>query len=105
MNNKQWQSLLGLAFRAKKVTSGEELVVQSIRKREAKLVIITKDASQNTVKKISDKCKYYNVPLSVVDHRTELGQAIGKAERVVVCVNDEGFTKKLTDMLDEFSWG
>ena len=55
MKNNQWMSLLGLANRARKITSGEELTVKEIRSGNAKLILLSEDASQNTAKKIMDK--------------------------------------------------
>lgn len=100
MIQQQWMSLLGLMNRARKLISGEELVVKEIRSGKAKLVLLAEDASKNTEKKISDKCAYYQVPLKRVENRTLLGQAIGKEARVVVAVLDEGFAQKLLTLLD-----
>lgn len=93
-------SLLGIANRARKLISGEELVVKEIRSGKAKLVLLAEDASKNTEKKISDKCAYYQIPLKRVENRSLLGQAIGKESRVVVAVLDEGFAQKLQTLLD-----
>ena len=98
--NKQWMSLLGLANRARKIISGEELTVKEIRRGKAKLILLSKDASANTHKKITDKCKSYEVPYRMVDDRYILGQAIGKDARVVVAVLEDGFAKKLMTLLD-----
>ena len=100
MNKNQWTSLLGLANRARKITSGEELTVKQIQSGGAKLILLSADASGNTTKKISDKCKSYEVPLKIVENRHLLGQAIGKEARVVVAVLDDGFAKKLVTLLD-----
>lgn len=100
MTQQQWMSLLGLANRARKLISGEELVVKEIRSGKAKLVLLAGDASSNTEKKISDKCNFYNVPIKRVENRSKLGQAIGKEERVAVAVLDEGFAQKLQTLLD-----
>lgn len=51
MSNERWASLLGLANRARKVISGEELTVKEIRSGRAKLVLLAEDASENTTKK------------------------------------------------------
>ncbi|EHL76924.1 YlxQ family RNA-binding protein [Bacillus smithii] len=101
MKQEKWVSLLGLANRAGKIISGEELAVKEIRTGRAKLVLLSKDASENTIKKIKDKCLYYQVPVKEVANRYLLGQSIGKKERVVVAVLDEGFAKKLHFLLDE----
>ncbi len=99
-DQQQWMSLLGLANRARKVISGEELVVKEVRQKRAKLVLLSQDASNNTMKKITDKCKFYQVPIITVNNRYQLGQAIGKEARVVVAINDAGFATKLKTLLD-----
>lgn len=101
MNQQPWKSLLGLAARARKIISGEELVVKEIQRNKVMLVLLSNDASKNTEKKISDKCSYYNIPLRHVTDRYELGQAIGKDARVVVGIQDEGFAKKIDTLLEE----
>ncbi|WP_409292338.1 YlxQ family RNA-binding protein [Peribacillus sp. SCS-37] len=100
MKNVPWVSLLGMAARARKVISGEELVVKEVRNNKAKLVILANDASANTEKKVTDKCRFYKVPLYRAEDRFVLGQAIGKDARVTVAVLDEGFAKKLQTLLD-----
>lgn len=96
----QWMSLLGLANRAQKIISGEELTIKEIQRGKAKLILLSADASFNTTKKITDKCHSFHVPLKMVENRYELGKAIGKEARVVVAVMDEGFSKKLVTLLD-----
>lgn len=88
-------SRLGLAMRAGKLASGEEIVLKAIRSGEAKLVLLAGDASDNTAKKFADKCKSYGVPLLVGYTRYELGAAVGKPERVVFAVTDRGFADML----------
>ncbi|CAH0346149.1 YlxQ family RNA-binding protein [Bacillus sp. CECT 9360] len=100
MTQQQWMSLLGLANRARKLISGEELVIKEVRSGKAKLVLLASDASANTEKKISDKCSFYKVPIKRVENRSMLGQAIGKEARVTVAVLDEGFARKLQTLLD-----
>lgn len=100
MNSNGWMSLLGLANRARKIISGEELSVKEIRSGKAKLVLLSADASANTTKKITDKCKTYHVPVKLVEDRFLLGKSIGKEARVVVTVLDDGFAKKLLTLLD-----
>jgi ribosomal protein L7Ae-like RNA K-turn-binding protein len=105
MNEIKVKSLLGLANRARKCISGEELVVKEVRRGKAKLVIVSSDASDNTKKKLTDKCNTYSVPLYFVLDRESLGQSIGKAQRVVIAVLDDGFAKKLISLLDEIIRG
>lgn len=100
MKQNQWMSILGLANRARKIISGEELTVKQIQSGKAKLILLSRDASPNTTKKITDKCKSYEVPYRLVEDRQLLGQAIGKEARVVVAVLDNGFANRLETLLD-----
>ncbi|PTL39620.1 hypothetical protein C6Y45_04690 [Alkalicoccus saliphilus] len=90
MDKKQY-SLLGLMQRAGALITGEELVVKAVQSNKAKLVVLAEDASANTEKKISDKCRYYNIPLYRLGSRDDLGAAVGKERRVVIAVTDTGF--------------
>ena len=54
-------SLLGLAERAGKIASGEFAAEKAVKTGKARLIIVAEDASDNTKKKFSDMCKYYQV--------------------------------------------
>jgi len=84
---------LGLACRAKKIVSGEDFVVEGIRNGSVKLVFLASDAGMNTKKTITDKAKYYNV--QVIDRflGDDISRAIGKKNRKVVGIIDQGFAK------------
>lgn len=99
-NNDKFYGLLGLASSARKIISGEELVIQEVRKGHAKCVILAGDASEGTKKKVTDKCHYYQVPVIYADDRFRLGAAIGKDQRVVVAVCDLGFAKKMMSYIN-----
>ena len=91
--------ILGLAMRAGKLVTGEEMVLNSIRSGKSFLVIMAKDASQNTSKKFHDKCKSYQVELVQMFDRYQLGNAIGKGERVIIGIQDLGFTRKIRELI------
>ncbi|WP_078554612.1 YlxQ family RNA-binding protein [Bacillus alkalicellulosilyticus] len=101
MSEQQWLSLLGLAARARKVISGEEIVLKEVRRNGVSVVIISEDASDLTLKKMTDKCKHYNVPIRISSTRDKLGNSIGKGERVVLGVIDPGFARKLVTLIDQ----
>lgn len=105
MNKQKILQMLGLATRARMMITGEELTINEVRRGKAKLVIIAEDASDNTSKKLHDKCKTYKADIRVFGTREELGHAIGKEERVVMAITDQGFAKKLTSLFDENNRG
>lgn len=83
-------NLLGLATRAGKLITGEELVVKAVQRNEAKLVIVASDCSENTREKLKNKCQYYQVPLEIAFTKDEISQAIGK-NRSICAFKDKGF--------------
>jgi ribosomal protein L7Ae-like RNA K-turn-binding protein len=102
---KKIYQLLGMAARARMIITGEELVIREVRNGSAHLVIVSEDASKNTMKKLTDKCLYYNVEKHVFGSRDDLGHAIGKESRVVLALTDAGFARKLSGLLNEYNRG
>lgn len=91
-------NLLGLAQRARKLTSGEQQVLKEIRNGKAKLVFFASNGGAASLKKISDKCDSYGVHLNTDFNREELSAAIG-SKRSIVAVADPGFSKKMKSLL------
>ncbi|MFC4557162.1 YlxQ family RNA-binding protein [Virgibacillus kekensis] len=93
-------NMVGLAFRARKCSVGEETIVKDIQSQRAKLVLLANDIGPQTRKKITDKCRTYNVPYKIVDDdRDVLSHAIGKTQRVAVAILDAGFAAKIRTLL------
>ncbi|MBP1904145.1 ribosomal protein L7Ae-like RNA K-turn-binding protein [Paenibacillus turicensis] len=95
MSNKALSGL-GLAMRAGKVVTGDESVMKAIRSNGAKLVIVAGDASANTLKKYRDKCGTYKIPLIIGFDRQRLGASVGKPERIILALMDQGFADMIS---------
>lgn len=98
MNRQKALNLLGMAMRAGKLISGEELTIADIRAQKVNIVFVATDASENTIKKIQDKSSFYHVPCITEFNQAELSHAIGRS-RMIVGVRDKGFAKKLQELL------
>ncbi|TDW26356.1 ribosomal protein L7Ae-like RNA K-turn-binding protein [Breznakia blatticola] len=85
---------LGIANAARKLAYGETLI-EKIRAKKCYLVLIAEDASDNTKKKIMDKCSFYNVKYDFVDSSALLSNAIGRANVKAVGVLDRGFANSM----------
>lgn len=96
-------SLIGLASRARKVSSGEFSVEKAIKSYNAFLVIIAEDASDNTKKKFSDMCSYYETPIIFYSSKDELGHSIGKEYRASLAILDENFATGIMEKIDSLS--
>lgn len=100
MANKVY-SVLGLAERARKIASGEFSAEKAVKKRQACLVILASDASENTRKHFSDMCAYRNIPIYIYGNKEELGHAIGKGMRASLAVTDQGFADSIRERIKE----
>ncbi len=83
--------MLGLAKRAGKLSSGESACKEAVRSGKSRLILLAEDASNNTVKNITDSCKYYNVTYLKIGTKESLGHAIGNAYNAVISIDDDGF--------------
>ena len=92
-------SLLGISMKAGNLKHGEFQTEEAVKSGEAGLVIIAADASDNTKKKFSDKCTFYEVPYFIFGTKEELAHAIGKENRSSMAVTDQGLAKALIDKL------
>lgn len=100
MKQKQYLNILGLAYRARKCSIGEDVIVKDIQHKRAKLVLLASDTGQQTRKKMMNKCKTYEIPIVILnDSRGELAHAIGKSQRVAVAILDQGFATKIQSLL------
>ena len=94
-------NLLGLAKRAGKIIVGEDLLVKALQNKTINLLIIAEDCGKNTTKKLTDKATYYNVKFVKVFTVEEISLAIGMDNRVAIGVTDNGFSKKIRQLLEE----
>ena len=96
-------STLGLCARARKLVMGTPMVCEALRSRKPPVLAVLEasDTSDNTHKKLADKCAYYQVPLYRLTADTaRLGKAIGKTGAVAaVGLTDENLYRALTRYL------
>ena len=87
-------NLLGLATKAGLIVSGEDIVIESMRKKKAKIVFLASDSSFNTLDKFKSKCFYYKIELNTMFSADELSHSIGKTRKIIAVI-DDGFYKSI----------
>ena len=87
--------MIAMAMKAGRIAGGEFSAERAVRSGEAKLVILSEDASQNTVRKFSGMAAYRNIPVCRLLTKQELGRTVGRGERSCLAVTDEGFAKTI----------
>ena len=88
-------SMLSIAAKAGHVKSGGFMVEKTLQEGKARLVLIAKDASDNTKEKFTKKSEFYKVPCYISEESRVLGNSIGKEARVVAVVTDDGLAKQI----------
>lgn len=91
--------IIGLAARARRLVSGEDVCQRQLRSGKGQLCIVAEDASDNAKKRFSNMCSYRNVPIMFFGKKEELGKFTGKESRTVIVITDEGFAKKIKELL------
>lgn len=91
--------LLGLAQRARRLTTGEQLVLKAISAHQVHVVFLASDTGINTSKRIKDKSNFNHIPVIEIFSTQQLTQAIGQP-RKVIGVNDPGFAKGMVSLMD-----
>ncbi|MBE6775654.1 MAG: hypothetical protein E7543_05625 [Ruminococcaceae bacterium] len=97
--NDRFLSLLGMARRSGKLSTGHDAVISSVVKNKAKLVILSSEGSDRLKREITHACSYggKNIPVLFTDYTTgELSKAIG-IKAAVISLDDEGFGKAAAD--------
>ncbi len=94
-------AMLSMAAKAGKLASGSFSAEKAIKSGKAYLVIIAVNASDNTKKKFRNACAYRDVPCFEYSLSGELGGSIGKEDRMVLAVTDEGLAGCVKQRIEE----
>lgn len=90
--NKSLMGFMGLAKRAGKLAIGDSSATEYVRHKKAYLILLSSDASENTIKKYKNMSSFHKLPIITLDiDRYEFGRAIGREFAVVAAVCDRGF--------------
>ncbi|MGN0496721.1 MAG: L7Ae/L30e/S12e/Gadd45 family ribosomal protein [Lachnospiraceae bacterium] len=102
MLNKKALSMLGIATKAGKTVTGEFSTEKAVKEGKAFLVIVAKDASNNTKKKFHNMCDYYQVTIREFSNKVSLGNACGKEFRASLAIVDEGLSNAVIKQIDSY---
>ena len=92
-------NLIGIAMKSNNLVSGEFSTEKAVKEKKAALVIVAEDASDNTKKKFTNSCAFYNVPMYIFGDKEELGHGIGKEFRASLAILDKGLANAVEKQL------
>ncbi len=102
-NEEKTLRALGLCARARKLIYGTPMVCEALKsKNKPRLVLCAKDNSENTAKRLHDRCAFYGVPVEVLQSDgATLAAALGKSGVLAaVAVSDENMCRLVSGTLE-----
>ncbi len=99
MENKIY-SMIGLCMKAGKLAYGSDMCEEKIKFSKVKKLIVSKDASNNTKEKFKSLCEG-KTKLVEFGKTEKISHCIGKSNKVVIGIMDDGFSKKIEEMIEE----
>ena len=94
-------NLLSMAQKAGRIVSGAFAVEQAVKKQQAVLVLLANDAAEESKKKFTTLADKFAIPYAYCLDRETLGRCLGKDFRAVAALLDDGFAKKLRQLMEE----
>lgn len=88
----KFRGAMGLAMKAGKCSAGDFICEKLIKSGEARLAALDTSASQNTKERYRGMCARAGIPLLEIE---DMGTPIGKPDRMIAAVTDEGFAKMI----------
>ena len=94
-------NLLSMAQKAGRIVSGAFAVEQAVKKQQAVLVLLAEDAAEESKKNFTTLADKFAIPYAYCLDRETLGRCLGKDFRAVAALLDDGFAKKLRQLMEE----
>lgn len=93
-------NMVGLALRAKRLEVGEEPVGAACRARDCRLILVARDAADNSFRRVrhfadAGQCLWVSVPYT----KEELGRSVGRTACAMAAVTDIGFAEAIAQKL------
>ncbi len=86
-------SLLGIAYKAKKVLTGTAACEKGIKENKIELLILNSSVSERTLNHFKKMCEEKDIDIILTDE--PVGKALGRDYILVAGVTDKGFKEAL----------
>ncbi len=97
---KKVDSYLGFAAKSQNLISGYHTCLYGIKQKRLKLLILSEDLSENTVRKLIKLSEENGIPSRIYGKTDELSKATGNRERGVFGITDINFANIILKEID-----
>lgn len=94
-------SMMGLCMKAGRLAYGSDMCEEKIKNNQVKLLIVAKNASDNTKGKFENLCNSNGIDFMFFGTIDLISHSIGKDNKAIVAILDEGFATRIKEMLKE----
>lgn len=101
MQEERLKGYLGLATKAGKLVTGYNTCLDMMPGGKLKLIILARDVGENTREKFRKKCEFYGLPMRIGLEADEMSKAVGKTDKGIFGITDQGFAKSMMSVIDE----
>ncbi|MBR1992691.1 MAG: ribosomal L7Ae/L30e/S12e/Gadd45 family protein [Firmicutes bacterium] len=99
MNNKL-KSYLGFAVRSRNLVSGYDTCINLIKIKKIKLILITKDASEKTLKRFRGLTENAGIPMYIMESSEEMAEMTGIEGRNIFGITDKNFAQAIAKEIE-----
>lgn len=93
-------SYLGFAARSRNLVTGYNTCILMAEKKKLKLLILTDDLADNTVKKLLQACSKNKIEYRIFGKADEIAHAVGKPGKGVFGITDSHFAEIICKEID-----
>jgi len=97
---KKVDSYMGFAAKSRNLVSGYHTCLHAIKQKRLKLLILSGDLSDNTIKKMTKLAKDNEVPMRIYGKTEELSKVTGSRERGIFGITDANFADAILKEID-----
>ena len=93
-------SYMGFAAKARKLVTGYNTCIYMMEKRKIRLLILTEDLAENSVKKMVSAAEKHRVAYKIYGSREQLSKITGNVDKGIFGITDNNFAKVISDGID-----
>ena len=97
----KFYNFMGISKKAGFIVEGYNMCEEFIKRRKLYLIILSKEASENTKKKFNNYSQKYRVPVISGLAKEDLGRPLGLEEINIVGISDQKMAKQLIKLWEE----
>ena len=95
------ESYMGFAARSRNLITGYNTCIMMMGKRKVKLLILSEDLAENTIKKMVSECIKNKVTYRIFGHSDDLYHITGKSGKGIFGITDKHFAEIICKEIDQ----